>query len=144
MKRTPRKRTPMKRAARKSGARITRPVGERFNAWVCRVVRERDRSCQRCGALDRLDRAHIFGLGMGGSRYDALNWRNWPSASVLLCRPCHEGRDQRQTWTWAEIGIDLHTLDALERAARAECWGQGERWEEKPTRAKPTPRRKVA
>lgn len=115
-------------------------AGKSFDAWSGREVRKRDDSlCRRCGCgWGRMDSAHVFPLRAGSSRYSSLDWRNYPSARVLLCRGCHEAIDLRGEWRWSDIGLDL---TALERAAREECKLWSGRWTEKTTSGRPTPRR---
>lgn len=117
---------PMKRKAK----RPWRPdaMGLAFNAWVRLTVLERDGRCMCCGldptpaSFYLFERAHLFPLRMGRSRYNPKRWENFPAASVLLCRPCHQEHDEQHAYTWGHLGIDLAAREAEAREQCAHGW----------------------
>lgn len=98
MKRSPiARRTPLKQKARPRW----RPSSAGSAFWRRRRVEVMERDggrCQECGGR-ATDVAHIVALGMGRSRFQALQALNAASNLRALCRTCHraetEGRPAR-------------------------------------------------
>lgn len=102
--------------------RVTSPEWRRLKA---RLVRERGRRCEHCGATDkRLDMHH--------RHYDRLGHEE-PHDLQLLCRECHQLADRRRAaGTSYHNGLATYTrkkygeyADPADHQAEFDSWREG-------------------
>lgn len=68
-----------------------RNIETRLDKVWSKVIKQRGKWCERCGASDKpLDAAHIAGRGSRATRWHLGN-------GLALCRPCHQWFDIKAT-----------------------------------------------
>ena len=104
---------------------LRRPASRRFirrdplDALFSKVIRLRDKVCQRCGRVGgRLEAAHMFGRGHHAVRYDFENC--FAMCGGLSPNSCHRWLDTHTTekMAWLKARLGEERFNALQVRAR--------------------------